>query len=483
MIDQLIASRYRVIRELGRGGMGVVYLVEHTRTGDQLALKLLHGVGARDEQVIERFKREARASSRIKSEHVVKVVDADVAPELDGAPFLVMELLNGTDLDKQLKTEGPLRPDVALHYLAQAARALDKSHSTGIVHRDLKPENLFIHHREDGTTILKILDFGISKIVGGEGGNDIGAAGMTRTGSIMGTPLFMSPEQARGLVSEIGPATDVWAMGLVALQLLTGEIYWRANTVAELMVHILAEPLYPPSQRWTWLPPAIDGWFLHSCARPQSERFASVGLQIHELGIALGAHAGSSAKLAESGGSTLAAPPGSWPTAEAPGRLPSAIQGARTTTSAIAREGHEPPRNRASLLAGAAVLVLGGIGATVWTIRPHRNDGQGEPPLTTATTLATTPATAATGPVSTTLPSDTAPAFTATAASSAPIIPPQPATGSVTPSAAEDAGKPSHPQAGTANTKGNPGIPNLHPTAIVQEHPARPPSQYNPAAP
>ncbi len=268
MTNQPIASRYRILRELGRGGMGVVYVVEHVHTGDHLALKLLLGHAAQDPQSIERFKREARASARIKSEHVVKVVDADVAPELEGAPFLVMELLNGTDLQKELEKRGRFSPDEALHYLAQAARALDKSHALGIVHRDLKPENLFLHTREDGSTLLKILDFGISKSIGA---NDIGSAGMTSTGSVMGTPLFMSPEQARGRVAEISPATDVWAMGLIALQLLTGTVYWRVNTVGELMAHIISEPLYAPSERWTWLPATVDSLVRTLvCPRPEA---------------------------------------------------------------------------------------------------------------------------------------------------------------------------------------------------------------------
>jgi serine/threonine-protein kinase len=285
----IIASRYRVLRELGRGGMGVVYVVEHARTGDQLALKLLHGRAARDPQSIERFKREARASARIKSDHVVKVVDADVAPELENAPFLVMELLDGTDLAKLVEMRGRLPRAEVVDYLAQAARALDKSHALGIVHRDLKPENLFLHRREDGSGIVKVLDFGISKIVGVEAGGEMTGAGMTNTGAIMGTPLYMAPEQARGQVGLIAATTDVWAVGLIALHLLTGEIYWRANTVAELMVHILAEPMRPPTQRWPWLPPGIDAWFLQSCAREPTQRFASIGQQVEALRATLGA--------------------------------------------------------------------------------------------------------------------------------------------------------------------------------------------------
>ncbi len=361
----LIASRYRVLRELGRGGMGVVYVVEHIHTGDHLALKVLLGRAAQDPKSIERFKREARASARIKSDHVVKVVDADVAPELNGVPFLVMELLNGLDLQKQLEKRGRFAPDVALHYLSQAARALDKSHAIGIVHRDLKPENLFLHQREDGSTILKILDFGISKIVGGDAGNDIAGAGMTNTGSVMGTPLYMSPEQARGRIAEIGPGTDVWAMGLISIQLLSGEIYWRANTVAELMAHIISEPLYAPSQRWAWLPPAIDSWFARSCARDPKQRYASVGEQIAALGTALGRQAPASAIAAEASGplNALAAD-------RAPLPPPPLLAGARTTTSATAQDDRgSRPRARTAGVVGGGVVVACAIAAAVFVVR------------------------------------------------------------------------------------------------------------------
>ncbi|MDP2325958.1 MAG: serine/threonine-protein kinase, partial [Gammaproteobacteria bacterium] len=195
----LIGGRYRVLRELGRGGMGVVYVVEHVNTGDHLALKLLLAHANASPETVVRFKREARAPAKIKSEHVVRVTDADVAPELDHAPFLVMELLDGQDLEKLVETCGMLPPDQIVDMLAQVARALDKAHAAGIVHRDLKPENLFLHKREDGSQIVKILDFGISKVMGGEGlGSTDQSGGATKTGSVFGTPLYMAPEQAKG---------------------------------------------------------------------------------------------------------------------------------------------------------------------------------------------------------------------------------------------------------------------------------------------
>lgn len=365
---QVVGSRYRILRELGRGGMGVVYVVEHVHTGDRLALKILTGQAAQDAHAIARFQREARASARIKSEHVVKIVDADVAPELGGAPFLVMELLNGTDLRNHLAMHGKLSADAALHYLAQAAAALDRSHSVGIVHRDLKPENLFLHTRDDGVTLIKILDFGIAKMVGGEPEADLASAAMTATGAVMGTPLYMSPEQARGRVSEIGPASDVWAMGIIALQMLTGQIYWRAASVGELMVQVVIEPLYAPTERWPWLPPAIDTWFSTACAREPRLRFSSVGEEMDALAIALrgDAPAGSLAMRL-----TATAPEGPPMGAN---RHPDGIAGVRTTMGAAGERAHTPEPSRRSgwLFAGAGLAFAIAAGGLYLAREPSR---------------------------------------------------------------------------------------------------------------
>jgi len=284
--NQTIASRYKVLRELGRGGMGAVYLVEHVHTGERLALKVLLSHAGALPEVIERFKREARAPAQIRSEHVVRVTDADVAPELGGAPFLVMEALEGSDLEKLHEQRGKFSPEELMWMLRQVAVALDKAHSIGIVHRDLKPENIFLHKREDGSSIVKILDFGISKTMRVEGG-DMASAGLTRTGAVMGTPLYMSPEQARGRASAIGPATDVWAMGLIAINLLSGQQYWDVETMADLHIKILVEPLAAPSVRFPELGTRLDPWFFRSCDRDPAQRWPTVGEQIHALGVAL----------------------------------------------------------------------------------------------------------------------------------------------------------------------------------------------------
>jgi len=205
----VVAGRYRIIAEIGRGNMGKVYRVEHLNTGEELAMKVLLAHVGVELSLVERFKREARAPALIKSPHVVRVIDADVAPELGGAPFLVMELLEGCDLQEYLRARGKLPPSEALGILEQVARALDRAHAVGIVHRDLKPANVFLHRHVEGV-VVRVLDFGISRMA-----PDASAKGeqlLTASGIMMGTPLYMPPEQATGSHHKLGPGTDVWAL-------------------------------------------------------------------------------------------------------------------------------------------------------------------------------------------------------------------------------------------------------------------------------
>jgi class 3 adenylate cyclase/tetratricopeptide (TPR) repeat protein len=289
-IPTVIASRYRVLGPVGEGNMGKVYLVEHIHTGEQFALKVLLSHFGTDPKVVKRFKREAWLPARIKSEHVAKVIDADVAEELGGAPFLVMELLDGCDLEVYLQRVKTVPPAEVVHILVQVGRALDKAHEIGIIHRDLKPENIFLHRRRDGSVIVKVLDFGISKIMG-DGLGNLEDAALTRTGVVLGTPLYMPPEQATGDSARIGPRSDIWAIGLVAFRLLTGKLYWVAESVAELLVEILSTPMPLPSSIDPALPAAFNAWFARSCNRILAERWASVGEQVAALGAVFGVDA------------------------------------------------------------------------------------------------------------------------------------------------------------------------------------------------
>jgi Protein kinase domain len=280
-LPQVVADRYRPIRLIAMGGMGAVYEVEHIGTGQRLALKVLLASGAVRPEALARFQREVRASALIESEHVVRVLEADVAPELGGAPFLVMELLDGSDLERATAGAPPPPPATVVQWLRQVGRAIDEAHRLGIVHRDLKPENLFLVARGDGPPLVKVLDFGIVKLL--EEGT-----GATVSGQILGTPKYMAPEQA-STTMRVTPATDRYALGLIAYRLLTGQSYHQGS-VMSVLGQLLHGQLEAPSKRGSPFGAAFDAWFLRACHRNPTQRFASASEQVEALGEALGLH-------------------------------------------------------------------------------------------------------------------------------------------------------------------------------------------------
>jgi serine/threonine-protein kinase len=275
-----IAGRYRTIRVIGRGGMGIVYEVEHVHTSERLALKLLVAQSNASGDTVDRFQREARASARIKSENVVRVTDAGVAADVSDAPFIVMELLDGQDLERA--THGDPQPALTvLTWLRQVARALDKAHRLGIVHRDLKPENLFLTHRENGTPLVKILDFGIVKMLAEK-------SCTTQGGRLLGTPMYMAPEQINRESGTITGATDRYALGLIAHKLLTGRHYREGETLVQVVADVMRGRVVAPSVRGSTLGKPFDRWFVQACHTNPGERFGSAAEQIEELASALG---------------------------------------------------------------------------------------------------------------------------------------------------------------------------------------------------
>lgn len=266
--------------------MGVVYLVNHIQTGERLALKVMLDQARATPDAIVRFKREMEAPTHIRSEHVVRITDADIAHELGGRPFLVMELLDGLNVEQVFKHEGTLKAEEVVWILGQVANALDKAHAVGVVHRDLKPENLFVHRREGGQIIVKILDFGIARMT--EPSNlGITEVKLTQTGAILGTPMYLSPEQAAGNSAQVGPASDMWSLGLIAFELLVGKSYWTADSVTSLIGQIMFAPMPSATTRAPTLPQAFNEWFARSCNRDQSMRWPSVGAQMDSLAKAL----------------------------------------------------------------------------------------------------------------------------------------------------------------------------------------------------
>ncbi|HEV8549088.1 MAG TPA: serine/threonine-protein kinase, partial [Polyangiaceae bacterium] len=278
----VIAGRYRPLRLIARGGMGAVYEVVHENTGEHLALKLMLARSLLRPELVERFRREARIQSAVKSEHVVRVVDADVAPELDGAPFLVMELLQGMDFERICAERQP-SPAEVVDWLRQAGRALDKAHEEKIVHRDLKPENIFLAERQGLPPIVKVLDFGVAKLMP-EG--DAGTTGATATGQILGTPRYMAPEQASG-AKKILPASDRFALGLIAFRLLAGRHYFEGDNWVTLLQMVTRGPTAAPSEMGCARGSTFDGWFARACAFEPGARFGSCAEQVDALAGAL----------------------------------------------------------------------------------------------------------------------------------------------------------------------------------------------------
>jgi serine/threonine-protein kinase len=232
----VVDGKYRIERILRSGGMGVVAEAVHLRFEERVAIKFLHPDVCDSDEARERFEREARAAFKIKSEHVARVLDVGSMPH--GVPFIVMELLEGSDLADVLESQPGVAVEVAVDYLVQVCEALSEAHGQGIVHRDLKPENLFLVPRHDGTSCVKVLDFGLSKVTTGQRRE----RALTTNAQPMGTPQYMSPEQWAS-AADVGAATDIWSLGVIAYELLTGVQPFVERHLPQLCNQILnAEP-------------------------------------------------------------------------------------------------------------------------------------------------------------------------------------------------------------------------------------------------
>ena len=261
---QVLAGRYRLDRQLGKGGMGSVWLAEHLTLNSWVAVKLMDPSIASTAEGAERFKREAQAAASLRSAHVVQVLDYGVHED---TPFLVMELLQGQSLADCLEQEKRLAPERALSVITQVARAIGRAHAGGIVHRDLKPDNIFLV-REDDQELAKVLDFGIAKATGPRFG------GMeTRTGVTMGTPYYMSPEQVEGK-KELDYRSDLWSLAVIACECMTGTRPFDGETFGELLLNICARPIVPPSRQGFFLL-GFDEWFAKGTSRDPLLRFGS----------------------------------------------------------------------------------------------------------------------------------------------------------------------------------------------------------------
>jgi non-specific serine/threonine protein kinase len=269
---RILANRFELGERFGKGALSVVHDAIDRATGRAVAIKRAAGLEDMD-SVRQRFDREAAALSVISSAHVVELIWAGA--DDDGLPFLVLERLVGSNLQEVLAERGPFKPERVGRLIAQAATALELAHGVGIVHRDLKPANLFLHQVGEKQRILKVLDFGLVVDTGGPTNRMRDAFG--------GTPLYMAPEQVRGQLTRIGPATDIYAIGQVTLTLLTGETYWTESTADDVMREIESAVPAKPSLRWPWLTEAFDQWFLRSTQRVPERRYRSVVEQAAQL--------------------------------------------------------------------------------------------------------------------------------------------------------------------------------------------------------
>ncbi len=263
-VGDVFAGKYRIDELLGKGGMGVVLAAEHLRLAEPVAIKLMLPELAGKADIVERFMREARAASKIKSEHVVKVIDVDVLP--NGVPYMVMERLQGCDLAELYRRHGRVESGVAVDYVRQACLALGIAHRLGIVHRDLKPANLFWARSADGSSRIKILDFGISKLL------DAGGQELTQTTALLGSPGYMSPEQ---LLSSrtVDARSDIWALGVVLYQLLTGTAPFKGDTMPEVCALVMQASPAPPRDLCATLLPGLEQVVMRCLQKDREQRY------------------------------------------------------------------------------------------------------------------------------------------------------------------------------------------------------------------
>jgi len=274
-VGTILAGRYAIRRVIGAGGMGAVYEAENTVTGRRVALKVMLPRAASIDTAPERFLREARAASRVEHPHIVDVLDAGQNPA-DGCWYIVQELLEGRELRAEMEARGRLPWPAVMTLLGPVMEALAAAHRQGIVHRDVKPENIFLAHTTGGT-VPKLIDFGIARLLDGDG-----PLNLTRSGALLGTPNYMAPEQARGL-KDIDARADVWAMGVVLREALCGERPFKGDNYNAMMVSILTDRVSPIAEVCAGLPAHVSAALDRALARDRDRRFRDVGELLEAL--------------------------------------------------------------------------------------------------------------------------------------------------------------------------------------------------------
>ena len=262
-----VTPNIRLVRSLGEGGMGSVWLAEHLSLRTNVVVKFMSAELANSTEAVERFSREAAAAAQVKSPHVVQMLDHGVTA--DGTPFIVMELLEGHDLRKHLTDRGCISIYETAGIIGQVCKALSRAHERSIVHRDIKPDNIFLCTGYEGDTFVKLLDFGIAK-----GEASLGVSSGTKTGAMVGTPYYMSPEQIVG-AKTLDWRTDLWSLGVVGYECIVGARPFEAENFGALTIAIHAGPIPVPSQVNPRAPAGFDAWFARACARDPAVRFTN----------------------------------------------------------------------------------------------------------------------------------------------------------------------------------------------------------------
>ncbi len=374
-VGDVLLGKYQVERVIGAGGMGVVVAVRHRELGELYAMKFMLPAALANEQAVDRFVREARAAARLKSEHVAKV--HDVGRLENGSPYMVMEYLNGADLEGVLAQQGPLPVAVAATYVMQACDGIAEAHDVGVVHRDLKPANLFLTKRANGSPCIKVLDFGISKSIN----PDEAANSMTRTTAIMGSPYYMSPEQMRSS-KNVDSRTDLWALGVILYQLSTGRVPFPGETITEVCSGVLADDPPGLGQYLPGMPPEFEQLVRRCLQKRPEHRFGNArelaaalapiagaspgtsGLNLQVAGMMPGAQGRPQMQSYPNAPGTMAMqgpPPAMQSSSQQNIIIPGATTGPGFTQAEFGRTQPTPKKSSAPIL--VALLALGALGA------------------------------------------------------------------------------------------------------------------------